>query len=167
MLVRLTLDQVELEENSMWEWQGQDNGSTGNTLQGHARVGSSTTRTQAVNMGDGPIRIQFNAPWTLVLNVGDQETNAQRLVLYLRKSGYPLQTQRQLEANGDVTWQLRLDGLMSNEAAITMGKKLMGLAPGIVSAGYQLNAPSSENAGTQLRFSGSTETQPNAEQPLN
>ena len=105
-------------------------------------------------MGDGPIRLYANAPWTLILEAGEQEVNAQRLALFLRKSGYPVKAEQSRETKGAVTWQLLLAGFMSSEAAIAMGTQLMALAPGIVAATYQHQTPKTSNEATVfLRFS--------------
>lgn len=157
VLVRLDQEQVELHENSMWEWQDQGSGSTGNAMQGRVRVGSPSARSLPLEggpMGDGPVRLYANAPWTLILEAGEQEVNAQRLALFLRKSGYPVKAEQSRETKGAVTWQLLLAGFMSSEAAIAMGTQLMALAPGIVSATYQHQSPKTINDTTVfLRFS--------------
>jgi hypothetical protein len=128
----------------MWEWQGRDDGSTGNAMQGRVRVGTSSARVQPLNgnaVNEGPVRLYVNGPWTLALDVGEHEANAQRLVLFLRKSGYPVRAEQLPEKNGAGNWQLLLEGFMSGETAITMGAQLMGLAPGIVAATYQRQPP--------------------------
>lgn len=155
-LVRLGHEQVELDENSMWEWQGQSNGSTGNALQGKVRVGTFAARALTADgtAQDGAIRLYVNAPWTLVLDVGEDAINAQRVLLFLRRSGYPVRAESLRHKTGSVAWQLLLDGFMSSAAALTIGGQLMGLAPGIASATYQPKpslAPAKAAGG--LRFS--------------
>lgn len=153
VMVRLASEQVEIDENSMWEWQGQDNGSTGNALQGRVRMGARVQTAESKLNAPGVTRLYFNAPWTLVLNAGDEEANAQRLVLFLRKSGYPLQETKYKQADGTASWHLLVAGFLSNEAAMIMGKQLMALAPGIVSASYQRNPTSDADTGIALKFS--------------
>lgn len=157
VMVRLDREQVELDENSMWEWQG-GNGSTGNAMQGQVRMGASTARLQAADNlpGEGPVRLYANGPWTLVLDVGQEALGAQRLLIFLRRSGYPIKAEPLRDTSGIATWQLLLEGFMSSEAAITMGGRIMGLAPGIVSATYKNKATKTEEPKTDsLRFSDS------------
>lgn len=140
VMVRLDHEQVELNENSMWEWQDRVSGSTGNAMQGRVRVGTPYARVmpvEGVQLGEGPIRLYSNAPWTLILDTGTHEVNALRLTHFLRKSGYPVKAESRLEKSDVTAWQILLEGFMSSEAAVTMGAQLMGLAPGIVSATYR------------------------------
>ena len=68
-MVRLGREQVEIGENSLWEWTGQDDGSGGNAVQGGVRVSKVAAKSQAVAENpsvDQPVRLYQNAPWMLV-----------------------------------------------------------------------------------------------------
>lgn len=132
-MVRIGLEQIELDENSLWEWEGPHDGSVGNTVQGRARVGTAPLAIEH-RSDDRSVRLHQSAPWMLVLDVGEDQNAAERLLLFLRNSGYPVRTAQQMQDVSGVRWQIGLNGFMSSEAAISIGKNLVALAPGIISA---------------------------------
>ena len=133
-MVRLGLEQIEITENSLWEWAGEDNGSSGNGVQGGIRVSTVSERSLAALESpttDQAVRLYHQAPWKLVLDVGGDQTAAEGLVNFLRNSGYPVsQAQRVKRFFGD-KWQIMLNGLVSAEAAGSIAINLIALAPGI------------------------------------
>ena len=133
VMVRLGLKQVELDENSLWEWAGKEDGSGGNTVQGRVREGPAPVRGQAFKnrSDDQSVRLHEGAPWRLVLDAGENQSVAEGLVLFLRNSGYPVSTAQKMQDVSGVKWQIWLAGFMSSEAAASIGANLVALAPGI------------------------------------
>lgn len=139
-MIRLGGEQVEINENSLWEWAGRNDGSTGNAVQGGMRV--STVAARSASAADGPsadlpIRLHQNAPWRLVLDVGKDQGGAEGLVNFLRNSGYPVSEAQRIKRFLGDRWQIWINGFMSGEAAASMGNSLVALAPGILGATAQ------------------------------
>ncbi len=131
--IRVGNEVVELDQNSLWEWQGLDDGSVGSSLQGNMRVGS------APGKGGDPgnkqtANLRLGAPWMLVMDAGNNAASAEALVVFLRNSGYPVSETQRLQHPADAHWHFWLDGFSNNEAAAYTGAKLLALAPGILSA---------------------------------
>ncbi|MBC7608514.1 MAG: hypothetical protein H7228_02900 [Polaromonas sp.] len=140
-VVMMGIELVEIEENSLWEWSGLDNGSTGSVIQGRMRVSTAASKAQGLidsATGDAPPRLYPNAPWRLTLDAGDDETAAQKLVVFLKNSGYPVGGTHKTQLDYGLMWQIWLEGFQTNEAAITIGTNLMALAPAIFSATPEL-----------------------------
>ena len=139
-VIRLGGEQVEINENSLWEWAGQNDGSTGNAVQGSVRV-SNTVLTgpsaDVVPSADQSVRLSQNAPWRLVLDAGKDQGAAEGLVNFLRNSGYPVSEVQRIRYFFGSKWQIWVNGFMSNEAAAAMGNNLVALAPGILAATAQ------------------------------
>lgn len=70
----------------------------------------------------------------LVLDVGANQSAAEGLALFLGNSGYPVSTAQKMQHASGVTWQIWLDGFMSDAAASAISANLRALAPGIISA---------------------------------
>ena len=139
-MIRLGGEQVEINENSLWEWAGQNDGSTGNAVQGGMRVSTVVTRSTSAAeapSADQPIRLHQNAPWMLVLDVGKDQSGAEGLVNFLRNSGYPVSEAQRIKRFFGDKWQIWVNGFMSSEAATSMGNSLVALAPGILGATAQ------------------------------
>ena len=139
-VIRLGSEQVEINENSLWEWAGQNDGSTGNAVQGGMRVSNAVARnTSAADApsADQLVRLHQNAPWMLVLDVGKEQAGAEGLVNFLRNSGYPVSEAQRIKRFFGDRWQIWVNGFMNGEAATTMGNSLMALAPGISGATAQ------------------------------
>lgn len=140
-VVTMGQEQVEIDENSQWEWSGMDDGSAGNTIQGAMRVGTAQPKGQPLTesaAGDTAPRLYRKAPWMLVLAAGDDQVAAQRLVNFLNNSGYPVGAAQQVQLDSGLMWQIRLEGLTTSEAAMAIGGRLMALAPAIFSATPEL-----------------------------
>lgn len=147
-MVRLGREQVEIGENSLWEWTGQDDGSGGNAVQGEVRVSKVAAKSQAVAENpsvDQPVRLYQNAPWMLVLDVGSNQSAALGLVNFLRNSGYPVSEEQRVKRFFGDKWQIWLNGFASSEAAMSIGANLIALAPGILSTVAQ-HSPLDETA---------------------
>ncbi len=130
-------ERVELDENALWEWSGQDNEEVGNAVQGRVRVGPAIAGRQAAKSQRSDttvVRLYTSAPWLLVLDGGENQSIAEGLSLFLKKSGYPVSAAQKMQAGSATSWEIWLDGFMSREAAVSIGKDLTALAPGIVSA---------------------------------
>ena len=139
-MIRLGGEQVEINENSLWEWAGQNDGSTGNAVQGGMRVSTAVARnlsTTDTPSADQPIRLHQNAPWMLVLDVGKDQSGAEALANFLRNSGYPVSEAQRIKRFFGDKWQIWVNGFMSSEAATSMGHSLVALAPGILGAAAQ------------------------------
>ena len=139
-VIRLGNEQVEINENSLWEWAGQNDGSTGNAVQGGMRVSNTSVRSASaavVPSADQPVRLYQNAPWMLVLDVGKEQGSAEGLVNFLRNSGYPVSDAQRIKRFFADRWQIRINGFTSGEAATAMGNNLVALAPGILAATAQ------------------------------
>jgi len=133
-VIRIDQEQVELEENALWEWTGKDDGGTGNAVQGKIRVGYAPGQVKTASdkpSTDPSVRLQQNAAWLLVLDVGTDQSAAEGMAAFLKFSGYPVNPAQQVQPP---RWQIWLDGFMSPQAAQSVGKSLQSLAPGIVSA---------------------------------
>ena len=136
-MIRLGGEQVEINENSLWEWAGQNDGSTGNAVQGGMRVSTAAARSPAAAdapSADQPIRLHQNAPWALVLDAGKDQGGAEGLVNFLRNSGYPVSEAQRIKRFFGDKWQIWLSGFISGEQATSMGNGLVALAPGILGA---------------------------------
>jgi hypothetical protein len=145
--VRIGQELVELDQNSLWEWQGLNDGTVGNTLQGAVRVASAPdleTPQTLPAAGEARMRLQQGAPWMLILDAGENPDNAKTLVTFLRNSGYPVSSIKKRKHTASVHWQFSLDGIASREAASSMGVQLLALAPGILSATPQRKAVETE-----------------------
>lgn len=130
-------EQVEIDENSLWEWSGQGDGGVGNAVQGRVRAGAAPASGLAASddrPGDGSVRLHPNASWMLVLDLGENQSAAEGLALFLGNSGYPVSAAQKTEHASGVTWQIWLDGFMSSAAASAISANLRALAPGIISA---------------------------------
>lgn len=150
-VVTMGHEQVEIDENSQWEWSGMDDGSTGNAIQGRMRVSIAAPKGQLMPenpQGDTPPRLYRKAPWMLVLAAGDEQATAERLVNFLKNSGYPVGAAQQVQLDSGLVWQIRLEGLPTSEAAVALGSRLMALAPAIVSATPELKSADTPNAFT-------------------
>ena len=136
-MIRLGAEQVEINENSLWEWAGSNDDSTGNAVQGGMRVSTVVARATAaaeLPSADRPVRLHHNAPWMLVLEVGKDQGGAEALVNFLRNSGYPVSEGQRIKRFFGDKWQIWVNGFMSSEAATAMGTSLVTLAPGILGA---------------------------------
>ena len=134
-MIRLGAEQVEINENSLWEWGGPNDDSTGNAVQGGMRVSTGVARGTAATelpSADRPARLHQNAPWMLVLDAGKDQVGAEALVTFLRNSGYPVSEAQRIKRFFGDKWQIWVNGFMSSEAATSMGNSLMALAPGIL-----------------------------------
>ena len=136
-MVRVGRDRVQIEENSLWEWSGQDDAGVGNAVQGQIHVGTTIPRgltplQSAVD--ESSVRLYPTAPWALVLDVGESQGTAQTLVQFLSNSGYPVSAARAVEQDAKLRWNISLDGFLRSEDAANVGAVLMALAPGILSA---------------------------------
>lgn len=143
-MVRLGREQVEIGENSLWEWTGQDDGSGGNAVQGGLRVSKVAAKGQDVAENpsvDQPVRLYQNAPWMLVLDVGGNQSVAVGLVNFLRNSGYPVSEEQRVKRFFGDKWQIWLNGFASSEAAMSIGANLLALAPGILATVAQPSPP--------------------------
>ena len=139
-MIQLGAEQVEINENSLWEWAGQNDGSTGNAVQGGMRVSNTVAKNPSaakVPAADQPVRLHQNAPWMLVLDAGKDQGDAEGLVNFLRNSGYPVSDAQRIKRFFGDKWQIGVNGFMSSEAATTMGNSLVALAPGILGASAQ------------------------------
>lgn len=140
-LIVIGSEQVEIDENSVWEWSGNDDGSTGNAIQGVMRVSTSQNlgniQTQTTETGQA-VRFFRTAPWLLLLDAGNDQAAALKLVDFLRNSGYPAKAAQQVQPDNNAKWQIRLEGLLSKEAAMAVGTRLKALAPAILSASPEL-----------------------------
>lgn len=143
-LVRVGNEQIEIDENSVWEWSGLDDGSSGNAIQGGVRM--STTRASAGSMpptttttsAEQALRFYRNAPWILLLDVGNDQAAGLKLVDFLSNSGYPVKAARQGQTDNSAKWQIWLEGLPSKDAAVAVGARLRALTPAILSASPEL-----------------------------
>lgn len=139
-MIRLGAEQVEINENSLWEWAGPDDDSTGNAVQGGMRVSTAVTRGSAAGeilSADPPARLHHNAPWVLILEVGKDQGGAEALVNFLRNSGYPVSDGQRIKRFFGDKWQIWMNGFMSSQAATSMGNSLVALAPGILGVAAQ------------------------------
>ena len=140
-LVVIGNEQVEIDENSVWEWSGKDDGNTGNTIQGSMRVGTSQNmtniQTQATETGQAT-RFYRRSPWILLLDAGNDQAAALNLVDFLKNSGYPVKTAQQVQPDNRAMWQIWLEGLPSKDTAIAVGVRLRALAPAILSVSPEL-----------------------------
>jgi len=139
-MIRLGLEQVEINENSLWEWAGQNDGSSGNAVQGGMRVSSALAAVPLaaeVPSADQPVRLHQNAPWMLALDAGKDQGGAEGLSNFLRNSGYPASEPQRIKRFFGDRWQIGVNGFMSSEAATAMGNSLLALAPGILGATAQ------------------------------
>ncbi len=136
-LVRVGREQVQIDENSLWEWSGPDDASVGNAVQGHIHVGTTAPRALAPTQNtfsELSVRLYPAAPWALVLDAGESQGTAQTLVQFLSNSGYPVNTAQAVEEGAKPHWTIRLDGFMRSDEAANVGAVLMALAPGILAA---------------------------------
>ena len=140
-LVVIGGEQVEIDENSIWEWSGLDDGNTGNTIQGAMRVSTSQNQsniqTQTTEIRPAA-RFYRKAPWILLLDAGNDQADALKLVGFLKNSGYPVKAVQQVQPDNGVKWQIWLEGLASKDAAAAVGTRLKALAPAILSASPEL-----------------------------
>lgn len=157
-VVTIGQEQVEIDENSLWEWSGNDDGSAGNTIQGRMRVGTALPKGRAVPDSapdDATPRLYRKAPWMLILDAGEEQAAAQRLVGFLKNSGYPVDAAQQVRLKSGVVWQIWLQGLATRAAALALGTQLMALAPAIFSATPEQNnepvAPSAQEEATEKK----------------
>lgn len=140
-LVVIGGEQVEIDENSVWEWSGLDDGNTGNTIQGGMRVSTSQNlaniQTQTTEI-EQAARFYRRAPWILLLDAGNDQAAALKLVDFLKNSGYPVKAAQQVQPDNGAKWQIWLEGLPSKDASMAVGIRLRALAPAILSASPEL-----------------------------
>lgn len=140
-LVRVGHEQIEIDENSVWEWSGLEDGSTGNTIQGQMRVSTSqasVTSQPQTTAADPALRFYRNAPWILLLDAGDDQGVALHLVDFLRNSGFPIKSVQQVQQDSTPKLQIWLEGLPSKDVATSLGSQLRALAPAILSTTAEL-----------------------------
>lgn len=140
-LIRVGQEQIEIDENSVWEWSGLDDGGTGNTIQGQMRVSTSqasVTSQPQTTAADQALRFYRKAPWILLLDAGDDPDAALHLVDFLRNSGFPIKSVQQVQQDSTSKLQIWFEGLPSKDAATSLGSQLRALAPAILSTTPEL-----------------------------
>lgn len=141
-MILLGDEQVEINENSLWEWSGRNDGNTGNAVQGGMRVSTAIARSLPVEVqtADQTVRLYPDAPWQLLLDAGRDPVAAEGLVNYLRNSGYPVSEAQKIKHFFGDKWHIALNGFASEQAAAAMSHRLIALAPGIHDATVKLRS---------------------------